>query len=64
MSDEDREREKDFMKNYYYERKKMLIYLINVLKNYKTLFLINEFLNIKKVFWVLKSNYIKILWFF
>ena len=50
MSDEDREREKDFMKNYYYERKKMLIYLINVLKNQKTLFLINEFLNIKEVF--------------
>ena len=49
MSDESKEREKEYIKNYYYKRKTLLNNLINRVEIWKMLALINEFLNILKV---------------
>ena len=47
MSDEDRERKKSYMRNYYYKRKNLLNHLINHVEELENVIVI--FLNILKL---------------
>ena len=52
MSEEDRERRKEYMKNYYYKRKDLLIHLINRVEELENIFFYIPILIRKKVFFV------------
>ena len=52
MSEEDRERRKEYMKNYCYKRKDLLIHLINRVEELENIFFYIPILIRKKVFFV------------